>query len=267
MLDERILEIQVFVLVSKKKSILNSLPVHYHLSTVNFNVMKNKKVFGQLCTLLTFLTLVIPCISFTQQKEVLQSADSLKTVTAVIDSTAPDSKKVKKVNVYSPGKAALRSAIVPGLGQIYNKKYWKLPIVYGALGVTGYIFIDNIKTYREYRNAYAIRYKASLPPPNNDSTGYNDLKEIYKKISPESIRTARDRFRQYIDYSVLFFALFWGLNVVDAAVDAHLKSFDVSPDLSFRFKPGYSEMARTSGLSLVLGIGKTKNATLLPSKF
>ena len=227
--------------------------------------MRNKKVFDRLCILLIFFTLLIPGISFAQQKEVLQSVDSLKTVTAVIDSTASDSSKVKKVKVHSPGKAAFRSAVLPGWGQIYNKKYWKLPIVYGALGVTGYIFLDNIKTYREYRAAYTIRYNASLPVP--DSTGYDDLKEIYKKISPESIRTARDRFRQYIDYSVLFFALFWGLNVVDAAVDAHLKSFDVSPDLSFRFKPGYSEMARTSGLSLVLVIGKTKNTTLLPSKF
>lgn len=214
-----------------------------------------------------FLILIIPAISFAQEKEVLQSADSVKTVTAVIDSTEPGDKKIKKVNVYNPRKAALRSAIVPGLGQIYNKKYWKLPIVYGALGVTGYIFIDNIQTYREYRHAYTVRYRASLPAPNTDSTGYDDLKEIYKKISPESIRTARDRFRQYIDYSVLFFALFWGLNVVDAAVDAHLKSFDVSPDLSFRFKAGYSDMARTSGVSLVLTIGKTKNGTLLPSKF
>lgn len=226
--------------------------------------MRNKKNFGRLFTYFIFFTLLVPCLSFAQQKEILKSVDSSKTVTAVIDSTG-DSTKTKKIKVYSPGKAAFRSAVLPGWGQIYNKKYWKLPIVYGALGITGYIFLDNIKTYREYREAYTIRYRAALNPP--DSTGYDDLKEIYKKISPESIRTARDRFRQYIDYSVLFFVLFWGLNVVDAAVDAHLKGFDVSPDLSLRFKPGYSEMARTSGISLVLAIGKTKNATLLPSRF
>jgi hypothetical protein len=66
---------------------------------------------------------------------------------------------------------------------------------------------------------------------------------------------------------VLFFVLLWGLNVVDAAVDAHLKSFDVSPDLSLRFKPGYSDMAGTSGFSVVLNISKKKNTTLLPSRF
>ena len=201
-----------------------------------------------------------------QEEEVLRSADSLKTITAVVDSSAPRGEKVKKIRVYDPRKAALRSAILPGWGQIYNKKYWKLPIVYGALGVTGYIFFDNINTYKEYRHAYTARYKAALPPPNNDSTDYYGLKEIYKIIEPGSIRAARDEFRRYIDYSVLFFLLFWGLNVVDAAVDAHLKSFDVSPDLSFQFKPGYSEMANTTGISLVLHIGKKKPA-LLPSRF
>ncbi|RYF88277.1 MAG: hypothetical protein EOO00_11435, partial [Chitinophagaceae bacterium] len=205
--------------------------------------MRNKKVLDRLFVLFICLLLTAPGISFAQEKEVLLSVDSSKTTTAVIDTSKNN--KVKQVRVYSPGKAAIRSAIFPGLGQIYNKKYWKVPIVYGALGVTGYIFIDNIKTYRDYRNAYLIRYRSALPAPNTDSTGYNDLDEIYKRISPESIRTARDRFRQYIDYSVLFFVLFWGLNVVDAAVDAHLKGFDVSPDLSFRFKAGYSDMAHT----------------------
>jgi hypothetical protein len=226
--------------------------------------MRNNKISGKIFLLFTCLAM-LSGVSFAQKKEILVAADSSKTVTATIDSTA-SGKKIKKVNVYSPRKAAIRSAILPGWGQIYNKKYWKLPIVYGAIGITGYIFIDNIKTYREYRSAYTIRYRASLPAPNTDSTGYNELKEIYKKISPESIRAARDQFRQYIDYSVVFFLIFWGLNVVDASVDAHLKSFDVSPDLTFNIKPCYSELAGTSGLSLVLNIGKKKPA-LLTSRF
>ncbi|MEP7375787.1 MAG: DUF5683 domain-containing protein [Chitinophagaceae bacterium] len=226
--------------------------------------MRNNKISGKIFLLFTCLAM-LSIVSIAQKKEILVAADSSKTITATIDSTA-SGKKLKKVNVYSPRKAAIRSAILPGWGQIYNKKYWKLPIVYGAIGITGYIFVDNIKTYREYRSAYTIRYRASLPAPNTDSTGYNDLKEIYKKISPESIRAARDQFRQYIDYSVVFFLIFWGLNVVDASVDAHLKSFDVSPDLTFNIKPCYSELAGTSGLSLVLNIGKKKPA-LLTSRF
>jgi hypothetical protein len=156
------------------------------------------------------------------------------------------------LRTHSPRKAALRSAIIPGWGQIYNKKYWKVPIVYTALGVTGYIFFDNLKTYREYRFAYTARYKAAQPPPFRDSTDYFKLKSIYKRVSPEAIRTARNKFRQYIDYSTLFFIVFWGLNVVDATVDAHLKSFDVSPDLGLRIVPGRSEMAGTNGISLIL---------------
>ena len=171
-------------------------------------------------------------------------------------------KKVDSVlKVHSPRKAIIRSAIIPGWGQIYNKKYWKLPLVYGALGATAYIFFDNIQVYRDSRFAYKAKYKASLPPydplnprpgPYRDSTDYHKIKEEYLPYSLESLRQNRNQFRKYIDYSVLFFVFFWGLNVVDAAVDAHLKSFDVSPDLSFRIKPGYSEMAGTKGISLIL---------------
>jgi hypothetical protein len=157
--------------------------------------------------------------------------------------------------LFNPPKiAAIRSAILPGLGQVYNKKYWKLPIIYGALGLTGYVFFDNTKTYKEYKFAYAARINAQAP--TIDSTGYNQLKDIYKVLTPGSIRSARDQFRRYIDYSVLVFMVLWGLNVMDAAVDAHLKSFDVSPDLSLQIKPGHSEMANTNGLSLILNIGK-----------
>jgi hypothetical protein len=182
-----------------------------------------------------------------------QPADSLvvKKDSAIVKTTEPDTTTKK---VYSPKVAATRSAIIPGWGQVYNKKYWKVPIIYAGLGVTGYIFFDNIKTYKEYKFAYTARIEAQ--PPNPDSTKYNQLDEIYKTLSPNTIRAARDEFRRYVDYSALIFILLWGLNVVDAAVDAHLKGFDVSPDLSLHLKPGYSDMARTNGVSLVLKIGK-----------
>lgn len=159
-------------------------------------------------------------------------------------------KKVDSVlRVHSPRKAIIRSAILPGWGQIYNKKYWKLPIVYGALGVTGYIFFDNVKTYRDLRFAYRVLYdKDTANWANVDPR----LLPLVQRGQLTPLRSSRDQFRRYIDYSVLFFFVFWGLNVVDAAVDAHLKSFDVSPELSLRVVPGYSEMARTNGVSIVL---------------
>lgn len=178
--------------------------------------------------------------------------------TPVVIKDSATSKKSKtdttKKKVYDPKVAARRSAIIPGWGQAYNKKYWKIPIVYGGLGVTGYIFVNNIKIYKEYKFAYAARVKAE--PPTLDSTDYNQLDNIYKVLSPNSIRSARDEFRRYVDYSALIFIILWGLNVVDAAVDAHLKNFDISPDLSLQLRPGYSELAQTSGVSLVLKIGK-----------
>lgn len=247
-------------------SISNSLAVNYHRSTVNFYVMRNKKVFDRLYALLIFFTLLIPCISFAQEKEVLKSADSLKTVTVVVDST--EGNKVKKVNVYNPRKAALRSAILPGWGQIYNKKYWKLPIVYGALGTSAGVFFFNLKTYKDTRKAYTIKYNMSLPGATPaDSARFDEIRDDLKPLSAGALRSYRDSYRRDIDYSVIFFVLLWGLNVVDAAVDSHLKSFDVSPDLSFRFKPGYSEMAGTKGLSFVVTVGKKKQSALLPSKF
>jgi uncharacterized protein DUF5683 len=183
----------------------------------------------------------------------LSSAYSQVTPT---DSAASKKAKVDttKQKTWDPKVAARRSAIIPGWGQAYNKKYWKIPIVYTGLGISGYVFVNNIKIYKEYKFAYSARIKAQETPP--DSTDYHQLDPIYKVLSPNSIRSARDEFRRYVDYSALVFLLLWGLNVVDAAVDAHLKNFDVSPDLSLQIRPGYSDMAQTSGVSLVLKIGK-----------
>jgi Family of unknown function (DUF5683) len=203
-------------------------------------------------TIFCFFILLFSSRCFAQENEliVVPKKDS----TPVVTKKASFNKYDSATKAHPPKSAALRSAILPGWGQAYNKKYWKIPIVYTALGITGYIFLDNIKTYKEYKFAYAARIKAQQPPPTQDSTDYHKLKEIYKLISPESIQAARNRFRQYVDYSALFFIVFWGLNVVDATVDAHLKSFDVSPDLSLQIKAGHSQMAGTDGISLVLQI-------------
>ena len=153
--------------------------------------------------------------------------------------------------LYSPRRATYRSAIIPGWGQATNKKYWKIPIVYAALGVTTYIFFHNVKQYNEAKNAYLNSIDNN---PANDSLIPQPYYTI--KDQPERIKTFRNQVRQNVDYSVLFFILFWGLNVVDATVDAHLKTFDVSNDLSLQIRPGYSPLANTNGISLVLNIGK-----------
>jgi hypothetical protein len=153
--------------------------------------------------------------------------------------------------LHSPRKAAIRSAIIPGWGQIYNKKYWKLPIIYAALGITTYIFVDNLQTYKDLKLAYLGKYNARV---KSDSTIYFQIKPQYLPIQEESLRAGRDQFRRYVDYSVVFFVVFWGLNVVDAVVDAHLKAFDVSPDLTLKFRPSFNPMVRSIGLTSTLAI-------------
>jgi hypothetical protein len=157
--------------------------------------------------------------------------------------------KKDTVLTFNPKKAIIRSAIIPGWGQITNKKIWKVPLVYGALGTTAFLFRRNIIQYRESKSAYIL---ATDNDPSND----DQIKQPYYSVKdqPERIKEFRNAVRQNVDYCVVFFVLVWGLNVADAAVDAHLKSFDVTDDLSIQFKAGYSPMARTNGLSLVMTI-------------
>jgi len=199
--------------------------------------------------LLLLLLLLCCTIAFTQRIEPINN-DS----TSVIQKTLTKDKADSLTKMHSPRKAALLSAIFPGLGQIYNKKYWKLPIVYAAMGISGGIFFYNLTNYRDTRFAYKVKYNMRVN--RTDSALYSRIKETLKPLSEESLRFYRTQFRRDIDYSAIFFVVMWGLNIVDATVDAHLKGFDVSPNLGFRFKPGYSEMAGTNGLSLVMRIGK-----------
>ncbi|MFT3680945.1 MAG: DUF5683 domain-containing protein [Ferruginibacter sp.] len=181
------------------------------------------------------------------------SVTAARGVTTNNNPAAIDSNKLNEKKKFNPKTATIRSAIIPGWGQIYNKKYWKVPIVYGALGTTAGIFFYNIGTYKALRKAYIYR-------TDDDQTNDNLIDPRFSNLSAGAIRSYRDSYRQNIDYSVLFFILFWGLNVVDATVDAHLKAFDVSDELSLKIKPGYSPVANTTGISLVLDIGKRKMA-------
>ncbi|MET0462910.1 MAG: DUF5683 domain-containing protein [Chitinophagaceae bacterium] len=177
---------------------------------------------------------------------------------------AQAAKPAKKLRVFDPGKAALRSAILPGLGQIYNRKYWKVPIVYGALGTTAGIFLFNLQWYRRTRYAFNAVSDTSGQFPNV----HPDLKYFVDNKDGQTLSYLRDQYRRDIDYSAVFFLIFWGLNVVDAAVDAHLKGFDVSPDLTLHVRPTLTQMALTNGpaLSFVFDIGKKKTA-LVKSRF
>jgi hypothetical protein len=150
---------------------------------------------------------------------------------------------------HSPGKATLRSAILPGWGQAYNKEYWKIPIVYGAIGVPAGFFVYNNIWYKETKKAYEIRV-------TNDTLNFPSIHKRLEPLGAESLRFYRNSFRRDRDYSILYFVIAWALNVVDATVFGHLKDFDVSPDLSMKVKPSFnaSPSGNTTGLSLVFGL-------------
>jgi len=205
-----------------------------------------------LISFLSFLT----CAAIAQTRDsILVKNDSL--VTTGVKVAGNDSllalQKAKKQ--FSPRKASIRSAILPGWGQAYNKKYWKIPIVYGALGTTVAVFGFNITQYRRISFAYrALVNKDTAALGRVDA----DLLPFIRANASNDLRNYRNEYRKNIDYSVLVFLLFWGLNVVDATVDAHLKGFDVSDDLSLKIKPGYNPGSNTTGISLVFDIHKGK---------
>jgi hypothetical protein len=128
---------------------------------------------------------------------------------------------------HSPRKATILSAVCPGAGQIYNKKYWKLPLVYGGIGVSIYLGVRYGNDYRYWREEYRLAVDGN-PDSNGD---YTDI------LSEAAIRDNRDTYRRWMELSYITAGLFYVLQIVDANVDAHLMEFDVSDDLSLRWEP------------------------------
>ncbi|MEO6682958.1 MAG: DUF5683 domain-containing protein [Ginsengibacter sp.] len=214
--------------------------------------------------LITILFSLFPKVDLYAQDIVDTLPKDQKVDTLILDGTRKDTsfKSVLGLDTvlskkHNPKVAIFRSAVLPGWGQAYNKKYWKIPIVYGALGTTVAVFLFNIKTYNELRQA--VIYKSDTIPQNDLL-----IPPEFRNLRVQDLQLFRNAYRQYIDYSVLVFLLAWGLNVVDAAVDAHLKAFDVSRDLSLKVKPSFDYLTNTSGVSLVLTFKDKKERNLKP---
>ena len=169
---------------------------------------------------------------------------------------------LKKKERKPQAKAAIRSAFLPGWGQAYNKKYWKIPIVYGALAIPVVTYNYNKNWYEKTREAYRIKLYNDTATVKLDESGIDPR---LQPLSSASLKIYRDEFRQNIDFSILALIALWGLQVVDATVDAHLRSFNISDDLSMRVKPWSSPGFRANGLSLVFQFRDSRARTALPS--
>ena len=124
---------------------------------------------------------------------------------------------------HSPRKASVYSAILPGAGQVYNKKYWKIPIVYAALGSAAYFTYENRQKYEKYQNALLIRKEGGT--------------DEYDGLSDSQLITMMEYYERNKELSIIMTAAIYILNIVDASVDAHLFDFDVSEDLSLNTTP------------------------------
>lgn len=152
-----------------------------------------------------------------------------------------DSLKVKKsIVAHSPRKATIYSAVLPGLGQIYNRKYWKVPLVYGGFATLGYFINFNNGEYIKFRQAYSDIIDKD---PNTDS--YTKLVIDPRRLEDdkigqltESLRNAKDYWRRNRDLVVIGTVVFYAVNIIDASVDAHFFNFDISDDLTINWIPG-----------------------------
>jgi len=127
---------------------------------------------------------------------------------------------------HSPKKAGYMSAILPGLGQVYNKKYWKLPIIYGGFAVLTYNIINNNTNYIKFRDAYIARIDED---PTND--------DILPQYTTDNLRIIKNNYWKSRDLSIILTVTLYILNIFDAIADAHLYSYDISDDLSLRIDP------------------------------
>lgn len=125
-----------------------------------------------------------------------------------------------------PSKAAFYSAIFPGMGQIYNKKYWKAPIVWGALAIPTYYYQINNSDYKRYRTAYRLR-KAGLQDEFTDDSGVSS-------VSLETLETAQEQLKENRDFSLLSGVILYVLQIVEASVNAHLLQFNTDDNLSLK---------------------------------
>ena len=139
-----------------------------------------------------------------------------------------EKKEEKEVKPHSPTKAAIYSTVLPGLGQGYNKKYWKIPIIYAGFGVITYFIVTNTREYKKYQEAYT--YVAS-----GDSS-YIDNDYVYT-YDEQQLLDGKNYYKRNMQLSYIIGGLWYVLNIIDASVDAHFFDYDISDDLSIRVDP------------------------------
>ena len=147
--------------------------------------------------------------------------------------SAKSAKTVKAKKPHSPTKATIMSACLPGLGQIYNRKWWKVPIVYAGLGGLGYLAYSNYSESQSYLHAY--EYKTGDLPEGVTLTQYET--DLANKYADSQLQTYKESYRRDFEFYSILTVAWYGMNILDACVDGHLYSYDISDDLSLSVDP------------------------------
>ena len=167
----------------------------------------------------------------------LQKIEQPASIVVNADSVPPPPQDLnKKIFIPNPTKATWLAVVFPGGGQIYNRKYWKLPIIYGGFAGCAYALSWNGKMYKDYSQAYL-----DIMDSNPNTKSYEDLLPPNSTYNEEQLKNTlkrrKDMFRRYRDLSIFAFIGVYLISIIDAYVDAELSNFDITPDLSMKVEP------------------------------
>lgn len=184
------------------------------------------------------------------RQDTLDKTMTLKPRPERADTTDVSDEEEEEKEVHSPKKATYYSMALPGLGQAYNKKYWKIPVIYAGFGTLVYFISTNTQEYNTFLDAYAyVLEEQEGPPPNEMVERYNsDLKKL---------RTIKDYYRRNMELSYIITGALYILQVLDATVDAHFVEFDVSEDLSLQVDPYFEHLSPVNKNALMATKGIT----------
>ncbi|MEM6515469.1 MAG: DUF5683 domain-containing protein [Bacteroidota bacterium] len=191
--------------------------------------------------IVAFFFMLLTSLGFSQEEE--KKEDESFTVEELNENLirVKDTIQREPLNILAPSKAAFYSAVLPGLGQAYNKKYWKIPILYAAIGIPVYFYIQNDREFNRFRDAFKRRL-----------AGIDDSDTEFAGISDDGLIRAQRTLRRNKELSLLLSLLGYALNIIDANVDAHLLQYNVDENLAIKPHMKYNEMENSANLGLTL---------------
>ena len=184
-----------------------------------------------------FLFFIVLLLGFAKAEAQNVVFDTVGNAVLSADTIVKEEKAAKKTakakKPHSPTTATIMSACLPGLGQIYNRKWWKVPIVYAGLGGLGYLAYNNYYEYKSYLHAY--EYKTGDLP---DGATLNEHEtDLANRYAESQLQTYKESYRRDFEFYTMLTVVWYGLNIVDACVDGHLYTYDISDDLSLNIDP------------------------------